>query len=422
MPIFRNALAQQPANMLAYQGTIGAPPRNEYLGALADFIAQSYSPVRTQQMQGVAKFFGAPEISQTLDRLSYGEPLTTGAGGLGGTTRIRPEALEAAMAVAPLAQPATMATLQAARAARQAALRAGMAGERYAERVVPQIMERGGLPAQLLQDLAQGTQSPLIVYHGSPHKFSKFDSSKIGTGEGAQAYGHGLYFAESPGVAESYQKTLAPKNYASIVQNGRNDYSVIAKDGTRVADGVMLGQAHKAKDAFDAAQTGSLYKVDLPDEQIAKMLDFDKPLSQQKNILEALTPENMGLTLRPSVDGGFMAYLADGKPIGLQVKGVTPEVFRERWINRLKEMGDLEGGAGRAVGYLGGTVPGDLPPLVAKALRQAGISGIRYLDSGSRGTGKGSSNFVVFPGEEKSMTILERNGQPANALVKNKTR
>jgi hypothetical protein len=158
MPI-NNALAQRPANMLAYQDTLSATQRNEYLGALADLIAQSYSPQRTQQMQGTARFLSMPAISQTLDRLSYGEPLTTGAGGLGGTTRIRPEALEAAMAVAPVAQPATMATLQAARAARQAAMKAGMAGERYAERVVPGIMERGGLPAEMLQGMAQNTTS-----------------------------------------------------------------------------------------------------------------------------------------------------------------------------------------------------------------------------------------------------------------------
>jgi hypothetical protein len=157
MPTYQNALTQQPANRLAYQDRMGATPRNEYLGALADFLAQSYAPQRTQQMQGVAQFLGAPAVSQTLDRLSYGEPLTTGSGGLGGTTRVRPEAIEAAMAVAPLAQPATMASLQAARLARQAALAGGRAGERLAERVVPQIMERGGVPAEMLQGLAQGT-------------------------------------------------------------------------------------------------------------------------------------------------------------------------------------------------------------------------------------------------------------------------
>lgn len=160
MPIYNNALAQRPANMLAYEDTMRATPRNEYLGALADLLAQSYSPERTQQMQGVAQFLGVPAIRNTLNMLAYGDPLTTGAGM---TTRVKPDVLEAGMTVAPVAKPATMATLQAARAARQAALQAGMAGERYAERVVPGILERGGMPAQMLQDLAQGTRSQIFV-------------------------------------------------------------------------------------------------------------------------------------------------------------------------------------------------------------------------------------------------------------------
>ena len=131
-----------------------ATPRNQILGLLSDFIAKGYSPERTQQMQGVSKFMGAPAISETLDRLSYGEPLTTGAGGLGGTTRIRPEALEAAMAVAPMAAPA-------ARAAGAGAMAAGRAGERFAERAVPKIMKRGGMGAEMLQGMSRGTVSPM---------------------------------------------------------------------------------------------------------------------------------------------------------------------------------------------------------------------------------------------------------------------
>ena len=423
MPIYRNALAQRPANMLAYEDTLSATPRNQVLGYLADLAAQGYAPQRTQQMQGVARFLSAPAISQTLDRLSYGEPLTTGSGGLGGTTRIRPEAIEAGMAVAPLAQPATMATLQAARAARQAAMQAGRAGERYAEKVLPGIMERGGLPAQLVMDLTQGTRRPLDVFHGTPHKFppternpfGEFDASKIGTGEGAQVYGYGLYTAEAPEVAQGYQKTLAPKNFAAIVQNGRNDYSVIAKDGSKIADRVMLGQAHKAKDAFDAAQTGHLYKVDLPDEKIGKMLDFDKPLSEQSDYIKNIIKEYELDYVPPTSTGGNLI-----------------EVMNQAFD----------------------------PATVSMHLRNAGITGIKYLDEKSRSNFKiqnmykgqpygepvsfmtemqaknyaeqqvkkgfgvqeisGTRNFVVFPGEEKSMTILDRNGQSVNALQKNK--
>jgi len=45
-------------------------------------------------------------------------------------------------------------------------------------------------------------------------------------------------------------------------------------------------------------------------------------------------------------------------------------------------------------------------------LRSHGVTGIRYLDGGSRSAGQGSSNFVVFPGNEGLLSILERNGKP----------
>ena len=167
MPIYQNSLTQQPANRLAYQDRIGATPRNEYLGALADFLAQSYAPQRTQQMQGVAQFLGVPAVSQTLDRLSYGEPLTTGAGM---TTKVRPEAIEAAMTLAPLYRPAGM----AAKGAEQATMAAGKAGERYAEKVLPGIMERGGLPAEIALELVQGSRSQALPTAGRSG-FGAFD-------------------------------------------------------------------------------------------------------------------------------------------------------------------------------------------------------------------------------------------------------
>ena len=54
-----------------------------------------------------------------------------------------------------------------------------------------------GLTVEEAKDLP-----PIEAYHGSPYEFDAFDMGKIGTGEGAQSYGHGLYFAEAPEVAE----------------------------------------------------------------------------------------------------------------------------------------------------------------------------------------------------------------------------
>lgn len=47
------------------------------------------------------------------------------------------------------------------------------------------------------------------VYHGTPHRFEEFSTEKIGTGEGAQAHGWGLYFAEDKETAERYREVLA---------------------------------------------------------------------------------------------------------------------------------------------------------------------------------------------------------------------
>ena len=47
------------------------------------------------------------------------------------------------------------------------------------------------------------------AYHGTPHRFDEFSLDAIGTGEGAQAHGWGLYFAENKEVSEDYRKKLA---------------------------------------------------------------------------------------------------------------------------------------------------------------------------------------------------------------------
>jgi hypothetical protein len=96
--------------------------------------------------------YGSQELLKTLPLPPQG-PAQQAAANLGALAPMTPmEALQAAR----LAR-------QAALAGGQAAMKVGRAGERYAERVVPGIMERGGMPAQMLQDLAQGTQSQIFV-------------------------------------------------------------------------------------------------------------------------------------------------------------------------------------------------------------------------------------------------------------------
>jgi hypothetical protein len=131
-------------------------PRSTILGLFSDIVnlplQYMSSPERTQQMQGTAQFLYETGIPKTLERLSYGDSLFSGAGM---TLRPREETINAAMNVAPFVKPAAV-------MANRAAMSAGRAGERLAERVVPQVMERSGLPAQLLSDVSRGSVSPVV--------------------------------------------------------------------------------------------------------------------------------------------------------------------------------------------------------------------------------------------------------------------
>jgi hypothetical protein len=212
--------------------------------------------------------------------------------------------------------------------------------------------------------------APATVWHGSPHRFDKFDSSKIGTGEGAQAYGHGLYFAESPDVAKSYKpKTGAPSWKGKPVASYGMDGSVQFADGTvaKVAD----GEWSAFRQAMESGpRSGHLYKVDLPDEAIARMLDWDKPLSQQPEaVRKALAKVDKDMYHPSGAD-------YDATELGQMI------------YNRLSSKAQAAG--------------------AANTLRNLGVPGLRYLDGGSRTAGTGSSNFVVFPGNEGLLTILGR--------------
>jgi hypothetical protein len=62
-----------------------------FIGSLADLLTASTAPNRTQQARMMAEFFGLPSMATTLDRISYGEPLTTGTNQ---TLQMKPETAE----------------------------------------------------------------------------------------------------------------------------------------------------------------------------------------------------------------------------------------------------------------------------------------------------------------------------------------
>jgi hypothetical protein len=241
-----------------------------------------------------------------------------------------------------------------------------------------------------------GGMIPLEAFHGTPHKIEgKFDINKVGTGEGAQAYGHGMYFAEAKPVAIEYAKENlkypnTPLGDAQLfLRQNLFNYDAAKKDIVKNLE--ALEKFGKNKFGYEESKAkyqetlnllnkgnvpkleGNLYKVDIPDTDIPNMLDWDKPLKNQANILESLLSKKSGFT------GQTKREIQE-----LINKGASGEDLVALFGKEQKELSD--------------------------ELSKLGIKGIRYLDQGSRGTGKGSSNFVVF--EPSTVKILKENSKP----------
>jgi ABC-type transporter Mla subunit MlaD len=233
---------------------------------------------------------------------------------------------------------------------------------------------------------------------------------------------------------------------------------------------------------------GHLYKVDIPDEHIAKMLDWDKPLRQQpeeiRKILEKAAPlvktvdtmsrEELINTLQYIDRNGSytdeMMINEFGRPATLDELRETAKMMDvDEYL--AENMASDKHATGQSVykqlvAKFGGgenqsTAAGQVK--ASELLQKAGIPGVRYLDAGSRPNtnsvariqanldkaiarlknwqnntsslgesqrkvfseqvasfrkilqdaqnNPATSNFVVFPGNEHMMTILERNGQ-----------
>ncbi len=234
---------------------------------------------------------------------------------------------------------------------------------------------------QLTQMITSGplgfAPAGITAYHGSPYLFRQFDPMKVGTGEGAQAYGVGSgYTAESRGVAEAYRDILSsprnqtmrqkgvyiepspmgdgtwrlaqsdtmiggiPQGRTGDITQGITDYNFknvaaavkyAKKKGlldknqkvnlTEIAEEGKYNPVRSAKEMEDssynqliASQPGYLYKGDIPDEILPKFLDWDKPLSQQsEDVRNALKRRIVDVVPQDKFDMGGNARLRDNR-------------------------------------------------------------------------------------------------------------
>ena len=320
---------------------------------------------------------------------------------------------------------------------------------------------------QTAEGVAMGTTSSggggfPIMYHGSPHKFpptprnplGEFDPARIGTGEGAQAYGVGAgYLAEREGIAKEYRDALTrekgrghywqdasgkevnidalrglpeghPDSMAANMLHQRGSVDEAIADVTNYGPSAFAGgkpemdaalkglQAMKERGLERVVDKGHMYEVRVHADP-ERFLHWDKPLSEQHPDVQKAVRASIGNAQPVQLRDGRYAIThvqPDGSGRVLwDIAEASPEAAREMYSQWLSSSSGREIYQHLARGLE--TTPGNESAAASQALQKAGIPGIRYLDQGSRGAGGGTHNAVVF--DAATMEIIRRYGLAA---------
>lgn len=311
----------------------------------------------------------------------------------------------------------------------------------------------------LTDDMQVMDLDEFVAFHGTLAKFDKFETDKIGAGEGAQAFGPGHYFTQSRGIADWYRKrmkTLSPGirmgkepfNKANPAHFAMSEYwrfrnknlyhSVFGGYKPHTSDSVHWRAIEQAVWALEFEIKQIENPMTYPGGVISDYATPDRPVIRDSKELVAflkagiehlrsLDPESSKGIPRPSkpvLRGGGSIYtvavklpaeqtIQYDKPFGQQPAAVQ-KAFREA-----AEAGHL-GKAGAALAKYGDATRMDVLVAALKnmkspamdVMRANGIRGVRYLDGMSRGkknrAGQ-SYNYVVF--NDGDVKILDREGK-----------
>ncbi len=248
------------------------------------------------------------------------------------------------------------------------------------------------------------------AYHGSPYKITdKFDLKKVDTGQGAQSFGWGLYFAENKDVANSYRYAHASKSINPTALEGENYLSpqeakeFIRKNGSvwaydhysdwgkiRSVEDVDYFVEYKLGAAFaeKVKQRGHLYSVEI-DVTEDELLNWDARIDQQSPYVTN--------AIKDVVEYYRKYYWHDWKDGSGSV--FDPEGHRTDAIlafdkNQLEEA--LNGYGSDLYRFLSAYSIPYSQKEASELLLKLGVKGIKYFDGNSRKNAKGTRNFVIF--------------------------
>ena len=248
--------------------------------------------------------------------------------------------------------------------------------------------------------LRQIADKPIRAYHGSPHDFDRFDISKIGTGEGAQAYGHGLYFTQTEDVAKHYRDSLSREYAGGELAANISGKQILNPNSIQYEFARAGGDISAARRALEEndwrylrenLRTRGAGEADLTASIMARKI---QELESLRGKLARL--EKPGRMYEVDIHADPSRFLDWDEPLSGQ-----PREFSAAIHEFERNMGGPQSKM-----RLGDAMRTDSS--LEDLAREAGIPGIKYLDRGSRMSGDGSRNYVVF--DDKLIEILRKYG------------
>ncbi len=281
----------------------------------------------------------------------------------------------------------------------------------------------------------------IIAFHGSGADFDEFRLEMIGTGEGAQAYGYGLYFTDSEDIARFYKDAVGGSGYKKLDYNADADASQSITDvDFKDVDGYRSYTIDKAQDLIKSALKTQRFNVE-PDEKALNIfemtferdgaLQIDMRDGTSVSFLKNLDGDELTVTPLKKAAGKMYKVGLAPKPdelldydlplsqqpqsIQQKVAALTDDVydggFNMTMTELLKEFSDTEI-TGKLIMKKIGTYGKISDEAISKKLTDFGIPGIKYRASGSRGATTADEaaerNYVIF--DDKAVKILEKYG------------
>lgn len=262
-------------------------------------------------------------------------------------------------------------------------------------------------------EMTQGLQTLFQVnaWHGTPHDFDKFSFEKIGTGEGAQAFGWGLYFTESREIAEYYAKELSGRQGEAIDQEVWSDvigpimqkYDISGDIGPRDSDSGFVGRLlAENKDRMEQEDVETLRKYATEPGAVLKVsLNKGKnPSDYQwmpwRDQLSDSHVRDLRITIKDKMGDEALVQFNDFlDSLNQEFRMLTGEkVYRE-------------------LSYIA-----DHPRVASQLLADAGFAGVRYRAEGGQSD---LNNYVVMDESiidiEGKETLYQMKKQTAKAAV-----